>query len=178
MQKRLVDVIAPLVADREPSVLRQPRQCPLHHPPVSSQLLAALYALPGYATLDIPLPQGPSALLVVVGLVGVQLLGTLPRPATGALYGLDAIHQLLEDHRVVGIGGGEHHAERDASPVRNKVALRDRFSLIRRILAGLCAPLICKGATCQTRVQFVLLHPALRGRIAFASERRLWNEAR
>src|SRR5918994_5318494 len=142
MQERLVDIVAPLVADREPAVLRKPRQCPLHHPPVSSQLFAALYPLPGYAALDAPLPQGPSALLVVVGLVGVQLLRTLPRPATGALYGLDAVHQLLEDHRVVGIGGGEHHAERDAPSVRNNVALRARFSLIRRILAGFCAPLL------------------------------------
>ena len=64
-----MDVVAPLVADREPAVLGKPRQCPLHHPPVSSQLLAALYPLPGYATLDAPLPQSPSALLVVVGFV-------------------------------------------------------------------------------------------------------------
>src|SRR5215203_6621999 len=141
MQKRLVDVIAPLVADRQPSVLREPRQCPLHHPPVSSQLLAALYPLPCYATLDAALPQDLSALLVVVSFVSVQLLRTLPRPATGALYGLDGIHEFLEDHRVVGIGGAEHHAQRDAPSVRNKVALRVRFSLIRRILAGFCAPL-------------------------------------
>ena len=70
MQERLVDVVPPLVADREPAVLGKPRQCPLHHPPVSSQLLAALYPLPGYPTLDAALPQGPSlALLVVVGFV-------------------------------------------------------------------------------------------------------------
>ena len=70
MQKRLVDVVPPLVADREPAVLRKPRQRPLHHPPpVPSQLLAALYPLPGYPTLDAPLPEGPSALLVVVGFV-------------------------------------------------------------------------------------------------------------
>ena len=69
MQERLVDVVPPLVADRQPAVLGKPGQCPLHHPPVPSQLLAALYPLPGYATLDAPLPQGPFALLVVVGFV-------------------------------------------------------------------------------------------------------------
>ena len=37
-----MDVVPPLVADREPAVLSKPGQCPLHHPPVSSQLLAAL----------------------------------------------------------------------------------------------------------------------------------------
>ena len=42
VQERLMDVVPPLVADREPAVLRKPGQCPLHHPPVSSQLLGAL----------------------------------------------------------------------------------------------------------------------------------------
>ena len=70
----------------------------------------------------------------------MQLLRTLPRPAARALYGLDGIHEFLEDHRVVGVGGGELHAERDAPSVRNKVALRARFSLIRRIRSGFRAP--------------------------------------
>src|SRR5215207_9697232 len=42
MDKRLVDVVAPLIADREPTILRKPGQCALHHPPVPSELLAAL----------------------------------------------------------------------------------------------------------------------------------------
>ena len=54
-----MDVVAALVADREPAVLRKPGQCALHHPPVSSQLLAALYALSGYAALDPAPPQSP-----------------------------------------------------------------------------------------------------------------------
>src|SRR5215207_268902 len=136
-----MDVVPPLVADREPAVLRKPGQCPLHHPPVSSQLLAALYALPGYAALDAVLPQSPPALLVVVGFVGVQLLRALPRPATRTLYGLYGVHELLEDHRVVYVGPARHHRQRDAPSVRNKVALRARFSLIRWILAGFLAPL-------------------------------------
>jgi hypothetical protein len=64
-----MDVVPPLVADREPTVFGKPRQCPLHNPPVSSQLLATLYALPGYAALDAALPQSAFALLVVVGFV-------------------------------------------------------------------------------------------------------------
>jgi len=136
-----MDVVPPLVADREPTVFGKPRQCPLHNPPVSSQLLATLYALPGYAALDAALPQSPFALLVVVGFVGVQLLRALPRPATRALYGLYSVHELLEDHRVVYVGSARHHRQRDAPSIRNKVALRARFSLIRWILAGFLAPL-------------------------------------
>jgi hypothetical protein len=41
----------------------------------------------------------------------------------------------------VGIGSGEHYAERDAASVEHNMALRARFSLIRRILAGSCSPL-------------------------------------
>jgi hypothetical protein len=62
-----MDVVPSLVADREPAVFGKPGQCPLHHPPVSSQLLAVLYAFPGYAALDGALPQSPFALLVVIG---------------------------------------------------------------------------------------------------------------
>jgi hypothetical protein len=141
VQERFVDVVPPLIADREPAVLRKPRQRPLDNPPVSPQLLAALYALPGYAALDAALPQGPFALFIVVGFVGVQLLRAFPRPTTRTLDGLYGVHQLLEYRRVVGIGSGEHYGERDAAPVDHNMALRARFSLIRRILAGFLAPL-------------------------------------
>src|SRR5215207_2811483 len=89
MEKRLMDVVAPLVADREPAVLRKPGQCALHHPPVPTQLAAALYALSCYAALYPALSQGSFAFSIVVGFVGMQLLGTLPRPSpTGTLAAL------------------------------------------------------------------------------------------
>jgi hypothetical protein len=137
-----MDVVTPLIANREPAVLRKPGRCPLHYPPVSSQLLAALYALSCYAALYPAPSQGSLALLVVVGLVGMMLLGTLPRSASsGTLDGLHSVDELFEDHRVVDVCRAEHHTERDAPSVRNKVALRARLSFIRRILAGFCAPL-------------------------------------
>jgi hypothetical protein len=37
-----MDVLAPLVADREPAVLRKPGQRALHNPPVPTQFLGAL----------------------------------------------------------------------------------------------------------------------------------------
>lgn len=39
----LVDVVAPLVADSELAKLGEPRQRPLHHPPVPTQLLGTLH---------------------------------------------------------------------------------------------------------------------------------------
>src|SRR5215207_6814457 len=140
--ERLVDVIAPLVADREPAKLGQPRQRPLNHPPVPPQLLRTLYLLPGYAPLDPAFLERPRTLLVVVGFVGVKLLGTLPRPALRAFDGLDRVQKFLEEHRVVDVSGTRDHRERDAPPVDHHVALRARFSLIRRIRTGFWTPFL------------------------------------
>jgi hypothetical protein len=76
-----------------------------------------------------------------------ELLGALPRPSpTRTPDGLYGVDELLEEHRVVGIGGGEDRGERDPErdpfSVRNKVALRALLSLIRRIRCGFCAPLL------------------------------------
>jgi hypothetical protein len=137
-----VDVLTPLIANREPAVLRKPSQCALHYPPVPSQLLAALYALSCYTALYPAPSQSCLALFVIVGFVGMQLLGTLSRSATGTLDGFYSVDELFENHRVVNVCRAEHHAERDAPSVRNKVALRARFSFIRRILADFVAPLL------------------------------------
>jgi hypothetical protein len=136
-----MDVVSPLVANREPAVLRKPGQRPLHYPPVSAQLFRTLHTLSGYASLDASLLQGLRTLLVIVGFVGVQLLRTLPRAASaGTLDRFYGVQKLLEDRRIMDVGRGEHYCQWDAVSVRNKVALRARFSFIRRILAGFCPP--------------------------------------
>src|SRR5215208_5453352 len=143
MEKRLVDVVPALIADGESAVLRKPGQCALHYPPVSTQLLAALYALPGYTALYRAPSEGSLALLIIVGFVGMQLLGTPPRSApTGTLDGLYSVDELFEDHRVVDVCCARHHRERDAPSVRNKVALRALLSLICRIRCGFWPPLL------------------------------------
>jgi hypothetical protein len=69
MEKRLMDVVSALVANRKSAVLRKPGQRALHHPPVSTQLLAAVYALSCYAALYPTPSQGCFALLVLVSFV-------------------------------------------------------------------------------------------------------------
>src|ERR671913_1356969 len=142
MEKRLVDVVPALIANCEPAVLRKPGQCALHNPPMWPQLLAALYALPSYTALYPASSQGCLALLIIVGFVGVQLLGTPPRSSPRTLNGLYSVDELFEGHRVVDVCCGEHHRERDTPSVRNKVALRALLSLIRRIRSGFCSPLL------------------------------------
>jgi hypothetical protein len=98
MEKRLMNVVAPHLANREPAVLGKPGQCALHNPPVSPQLLAAHYALSCYTTLYPASSQGSLALFVVVCFVGMQLLRTFPRPTpTGTLDELYSIDGSLTD---------------------------------------------------------------------------------
>lgn len=87
-----MDVVSALVANCEPAVLRKPGQRALHNPPVSSQLLAALYPLSCYTALYPTPSQSSLALLIVVGFVGMQFLGTPPRdlPLPGRLMGSTA----------------------------------------------------------------------------------------
>jgi hypothetical protein len=86
--------------------------------------------------------QSSRTLFVVVGFVGVKLLGSLPRSAARTLDRPDAVYEVLEDHRIVYVRGGEAHCERDARSLEHKVALRARLSLIRRIRAGSRSPLL------------------------------------
>jgi hypothetical protein len=148
-----VDVGPPLVAHRKPAVTGQPRQRTFHHPPVSAKPLASVLAPPGDARLDAPLAECLSATGEVVSFVGVQLRGALPRPAWLARRTpdrLDLVHDLLEDLRVVDVGGGENYGERYALSVRNKVALRARFAAIGRVLTDLLAPLLA-GTLAESR---------------------------
>src|SRR5829696_9584785 len=55
--------------------------------------------------------------------------------------GLYSVDEVFEGHRVVDVCCGEHHRERDASSVRNKVALGALLCFIRRIRSGFWAPL-------------------------------------
>ena len=91
VEERLVDVGSPLVAHLQPSVAIDPRQRPLHHPPMPSQSLAGFDASPGDARSYAPLPERLSTAPEVVGLVGVQLLRALGRSAPARLADIGAM---------------------------------------------------------------------------------------
>jgi hypothetical protein len=91
MEESLMDVVASLIADGEPAVLRKPGQCALYDPPVAPQLLAALDSLSRYPAPDGTLSKGFFALFVIVSFVGVKLVGALPQSATGTLDGLYSV---------------------------------------------------------------------------------------
>jgi hypothetical protein len=163
-----MDIVSPLVTNREPAVFGDPRKRALHDPPVPSQFLRTLHTLSGYASgyapLDGPFSQSLRALFVVVGFVGMYLIGALPRSASRTLNRLDRVQKLLENHRIVDIGGSADHTERDARPLDYNMALRARLSLICGIRSGSLSPLLA-GTLAESK-------EARSQSICFASPRR------
>jgi hypothetical protein len=86
---------------------------------------------------DASLAQRIPTVAEVVSLVSVQLLGALAGSATGLADRCNGVHGLLQDFRVVDVGGGVDHRERHASSVDHDVALRAPFFLVRRVRIGL-----------------------------------------
>ena len=73
-----------LVANSQSTVAGEPGERALAHPPMPPQPLARLFAPPSDAAFDATSAQRLAAVAEVVTLVGVQLLGALVGPSTGA----------------------------------------------------------------------------------------------
>lgn len=119
------------------------------YPPVLAQLLAAFYPSPGYSRRDAPLSQGLSTPLKVVPLVSMQLGWSLPSPFAKHPRLLDRLHSINhigESVGVVDIGRRTDYCERYSFGVDHRsnatLALRARFSFIRRRWTGTIAPFL------------------------------------
>src|SRR5215212_5393348 len=140
VEERLVGVVPPLVAHLQAPVAVQPRQSPLHHPPVPPQPFAGLDPAPSDARSYAPLPQGLPAPGEVVALVGVQLLGALARATARLTDRSHGVYRLLQYLGVVDVGRRVDHRERDAVSLDHEVPLGARFAPVRRVRASLFAP--------------------------------------
>lgn len=103
----------PLLAHRQPSKAVEPGQGPLHHPAIPPQALAALDPFAGDPHLDPPSPQRLPTVPIVVAFIGMPFRGTLPRSAAHPLDRRDLLDQRLEYHRIMDVGGRQHHGQRD-----------------------------------------------------------------
>lgn len=103
---------------------------------------AAVEAAPGNAGRDPALPAFAPAAVMVIGLVGVELVGTLARAATAVAHAWHGVEGGRQHQAVVPVGRAQAHPGRGAPLVDHKMALRARFAAIRRVRAGLGAPLM------------------------------------
>jgi hypothetical protein len=121
-----MDILPPLIPDRETPELPQPGQGPLHHPAVATQLLTGLDALVRNADHDVPPGQGPTAAGDVIGFVSVQLDGSSPSLSARAPDRRDAVYHLLEHSAVVAVGPSQVTRQWRAASVGDQVALGAR----------------------------------------------------
>src|ERR687883_371521 len=94
MHQRLVDVVTLLVAHPQASEALLPTERALDHPAVAAQPRAALDAAAREARRDASLSKPAAQSPVIIRLVGVQLLGALPRATAPSAHRLYSVHRL------------------------------------------------------------------------------------
>ena len=80
MEQSLEHVRPALVPHPKPTAAKQPGLRPFYHPAVSAQSLGGVDATTSDARRDSASPQSTAEVRGVVGLVGMELGGTLARP--------------------------------------------------------------------------------------------------
>jgi hypothetical protein len=135
-----MNIIEPFISYPQPPELVQPGSGSLYYPAMTAQPLTAIEQLPRYSRLYASAAKAFTQSSRVVGFVGVQLLGSLPRPASQLADRLYSIKAFKHHRRVVHVSSAYDYRERDAFSFDHKMALRARFPAIRRIGAGSCPP--------------------------------------
>jgi hypothetical protein len=136
-----MDIRPALVANPQAAEAREPRESALDYPPVAAEVLAALNPASSNAWDDGPLTALGPTVSGIVAFVGVQLGGTSPRTAQGALDRWDRIEHGGQRQGVGAVRGAQAEREREAAPVDQQMLLAARLAAIRRIRAGNFAPL-------------------------------------
>jgi hypothetical protein len=112
-----------LPTDAEPAELVQPGEAALDHPTLSSQAGAVRFPAASDQRVDAPGSQLVPVLVVIVGAVGEQQIGTPARATDPAGDRRDAIDQGKELGDVVAIAGGEGDRQRQPAGVCQQVVL-------------------------------------------------------
>lgn len=94
---------ATLIADAQLPERVEPSQGPLDYPTMTPKTFFRFHAPAGTARHDAASARIVPAFRVIVALVGVNLVGSFPRPAQLAADGWERIEHGLEQHGVVGV---------------------------------------------------------------------------
>ena len=133
----LVDVGAPLVADGQAAGAIEPGMAALDHPAMPSEPVASLDAAPGNPRPDPARPAFLPPHSRIIGLVGMQLVGSPARASPPpAAQGRDRVQRRGHQRAVVAVGAGQDEAERRTARVGDEVALGARLAAVRRVRAG------------------------------------------
>src|ERR1051325_11366463 len=171
MMEGLEDVGAAFVADDDPAISGKPGQAALDHPAVSPQPLGAVDPAPCDPRLDGAPAQRLSALREVIALIGMELGRPSLRSANTVTDRRHSIDHRRKELAIVAIGRAEPDGERDAIAVHNDVALASWLAPVRRVRAGVLAPLLAGtlALSTQARLQSMALAQPSRSRRPDAS---------
>ena len=129
-------LVAALVADPQPAAAQQPGDGAFDRPAVTAKSFGGVDAAAGDTDLDAPpLQVGPAA-AVVVGLVGVDLVGSAAPATCRGRQRRDVVQDRREQGAVVRVGGGEQDAQRDAAAVDGEVELAAGLAAVGGVCAG------------------------------------------
>lgn len=146
-----MDVDPAFVANRKPSEFVEPGEAALDDPAVASEFLAGLNAAPSDAGLDPTAQTSPSATMVIVGSVGVQLIRSAPWSAALACNGRNGVEQVFKGYAVVNVGPGQDEGERDTAVIGDQVTLGAWSAPIRRVRACSGTPFSPRWTNCPCR---------------------------
>lgn len=135
-----MDISSTLKPDPQTAETFQPRQSALHDPAMFAQVRMGIHSPAAKARGNASFLQCQAMAVTVVTPVCMQFDGSVSQHSIWPRQCRDGIHHFQQHGNVTYIGGGMPYCERDSLGVDHKMALRARFSAIRRIWAGFFAP--------------------------------------
>ncbi len=147
-------IISTLKSNTEPLELVEPGAGSLDNPAMLSKGLAGVDAASGNPDLHAALAHSPAQYRIIVSLISIQLLRTLPWSASSLFYRLDCIKHYLKHLRIMRVCWRELCCKWNTLSLYHNMALRARFSAIRRIRPSLRSP---RGAATQNESTHALL---------------------
>ena len=139
-QEGIVDIIASFIADAEPAILMQPRERPLHNPPVYPKATSIIGAPLCQKRSDELSPKLLPVGLTVIRSIPQHASRTPKGPANLACYRRDGLDQWQQLSNVVTIRSGQSHGQRDTVRVSHQMVFRAFFAAIRGIGTCFCPP--------------------------------------
>ena len=154
-----MDICTAFIADPQPTKLSTPSVGPFYDPAVPTETILRLDPASGDARFDPSASAGAAAPGIVVSFVGVQLGRAAARPAARPGNRQHAIEQLLQDLRIVNVGSRQAHGQRNALSIDEKMMLRARFALVRRVGTRRSAPFFAATVAESTAARLQSMSP-------------------
>lgn len=148
----------PLLAHTQPLHPVKPRQGALHHPAIAPQSLTRLDAPASDAGNNMPLPQSPTEVGVVVPLVAVSLRWAPAWSAAWAFDGRNGVDERQCHALVVHICGRQQHSQRQSPAVYDQMVLAACLPSVRRIRTRLRPPFSARPLLESNATRFQSMH--------------------